>query len=839
MVLIMFDGLHDIDWASMEHAYGTAEEVPALLWALRSPDTEERRKALDRFYGAIHHQGSVYPPTATSLPFLFELAADGATPDRPAVVALLVSSGRESLERGFEDDGTEIEYYPPTGCAQAVAFLRERGAEFAELARDNDPDVRLAAIGGLGLFLDDADRAAAVLRERLAAERGIAARLRIVQAAATLALRLPTASHQVMDWLAGLAADPAQGPPTRLAALVQRARCAPDEIGEDVVPTAVALLRESARALPVRPIAPAPSRPAATDTVAPQIVAAFEDLDRHTRVHAPTTALLRTFHEALGSRVPERTALLAEQLSSPDPGSRLDAVRMSGELMRTWRGDHTRLLLLVADQLTPDEEVAAEAAAVLESCHPIAAPAREALAAHIDAQRRVHGPNVWAAPQARLRRSHQEAVRALARLRDARALPSLLAALDSDVDAWRAIQVAEHLPQAADQLVPRLCDHLCRLDLSQQSAEMSANAILSALAALGEAAAVPVVVDTLGAAVRHGQHGVTRSALKTLGAFGPAAVGARDTIRPLTTATDAHVWPAAVAALWAVGGDLAEVMPLLLGLLDDGITFRISDAADLLGEMGPPASVALPRLRNLLTHGYEWVRVHCAAALWEIGGEAEAPAVLNALLQAMAENPATANHVVACLDSMGPPRGTGPAPAPRATGPAPTRRQVPEHRPRRGTPVDRPNPHRSARPSSSASTRSANSLRLRHPSATGSSDSGHGRPRAGRRPNTMRPRLTARMPEHHAQSTGLAGRRDMNTLIPPAFAHPGHRPGELPAAPGPRRRPAAPLPAIPRPRPLHHPRGPSSTSTASPAPCPRSGEPIWTGIGRRIASDGG
>ncbi|MGW4568468.1 hypothetical protein ACWEN3_41010, partial [Streptomyces sp. NPDC004561] len=196
----------------------------------RSPDAEERHKALDRFYSAVHHQGSVYPPTAASLPFLSALAADGATPDRAAIVALLVSIGRESLDRGFEDDGTEIEYYPPTGCAQAVAFLRERGSEFAELARDPDPDVRLAAIPGIGLFLDDADRAAAVLRERLAAERGIPARLRIVEAAATLALRLPTASQQAMDFrcstlLTGTATtrapsrpaqDPARVPPGRV-----------------------------------------------------------------------------------------------------------------------------------------------------------------------------------------------------------------------------------------------------------------------------------------------------------------------------------------------------------------------------------------------------------------------------------------------------------------------------------------------------------------------------------------------------------------------------------------------------------------------------------------------
>ncbi|WP_449338927.1 HEAT repeat domain-containing protein [Streptomyces chartreusis] len=652
----MFDGLHDIDWASMEHAYGSAEEIPALLRALASPDAGERDKAFDRFYGAVHHQGSVYPPTAASLPFLLELATDPGTPARAAVVALVVSIGRESLERGFEDDGTEIDYYPPTGYAQAIGFLRQRGAAFVELARDRDPDVRLAAIPGLGFFLDDADLATRTLCERLAAEQGLSARLRIVEAAAALALRLPAASPQVRDWLGELAADPAQDPATRLAALVQQARCAPAEISENVVPAAVGLLRETARALPAQPIAPAPTLPtASSDGVAPQIVAAFEDLDRYTRVHAPTTALLRTFHEALGTRVPERTALLAGQLSSPDPGSRLDAIRMGGELMREWRGDHTQLLLLVAGQLaTDDQEIAAEAATVLESCHPIAAPAREALAAHVDIHRATHGPNVWTAPQPQLRRAHQEAVRALARLGDTRALPSLLTALDSNVDAWRAIQVAGHLPQAAQQLVPRLNAHLRQLDLSQQWNEMSANALLAALAALGDSAAVPVVVDTLGVAVRHEQHDITRSALKALAVFGPAAASARNMIRSLSKATDGHVPSAAVAALWAVDGDLDEVMPLLLGLLDDPITFRISDAADLLSEIGPPASAALPRLRALLTHDYEWVRVPCAAALWEIGGEAEASAVLDTLLEAWAQNPATANHVGACLSHMGP-----------------------------------------------------------------------------------------------------------------------------------------------------------------------------------------
>lgn len=95
----------------------------------------------------------------------------------------------------------------------------------------------------------------------------------------------------------------------------------------------------------------------------------------------------------------------------------------------------------------------------------------------------------------------------------------------------------------------------------------------------------------------------------------------------------------------------------------------------------------------------------------------------------MAKNPATADHVVACLDRRGSlavpdlPLLREPPALPRRGG------QVPEHRTRRGTPAGRPYPHRPARSSDNAgSTRSASSLRLRAtPSATGSPDWGHRR----------------------------------------------------------------------------------------------------------------
>jgi hypothetical protein len=38
----MLEGLEDIDWGSLGHAYGTATDVPDLLRALASPLPKER-----------------------------------------------------------------------------------------------------------------------------------------------------------------------------------------------------------------------------------------------------------------------------------------------------------------------------------------------------------------------------------------------------------------------------------------------------------------------------------------------------------------------------------------------------------------------------------------------------------------------------------------------------------------------------------------------------------------------------------------------------------------------------------------------------------------------------
>ncbi|WP_328983165.1 SDR family NAD(P)-dependent oxidoreductase [Streptomyces mirabilis] len=93
----------------------TANDVPVWLRAIGSLNSETRRKALADFCSAAHRQGDVYACTTASLPFLFALADDPAAPDCASVVDVLLSIGRESVDR---DD--EIRLSLGTGRPQGI-----------------------------------------------------------------------------------------------------------------------------------------------------------------------------------------------------------------------------------------------------------------------------------------------------------------------------------------------------------------------------------------------------------------------------------------------------------------------------------------------------------------------------------------------------------------------------------------------------------------------------------------------------------------------------------------------------------------------------------------------
>ncbi|MEU0620962.1 PBS lyase [Streptomyces rubiginosohelvolus] len=688
----MFSGIDEVDWASMEHAYGPADDVPELLRGLASADPAEREAALDGMYGAVHHQGDVYACTLACIPFLFELVVDPGVQDRGGVVELLTSIGGFDLDEDDEAEIDEDEIEGAANYAMAAAAVTAGAGVFFELIADEDPGVRLAAPLALATLHRHPVRVLALLRERLPVEPDEEVRLALVEAAGRVALRHRPLAERVGKWL-GLLAERAGSPGLRLAALAQLARCSPDGLPGDVVPVVSGLLREM-RSAPeesgdegehtppggiaareddepepgpdttpeAEPVDPEPVAPVETGrgehVATPTLVGQLRSLSAQENAGrgAPWAAdLLRTLHVGLDDRVGDRTALLADQLRSPDRRQRIDAVRMSGGLIRAWRGPYEELVALVGEQLSDREPRLAEAAShVLEELFGLAAPAADALAARLAAD-----PGSWVRTWASGPPGLSSTVKALARLGDARAVPALAGALELPQVAHDVGFAVGHLGATARPLAGALRRRLAEVELDECAYDR-ASPLLAGLTALRAGEAAPEVLRVLRGAPEYRGEWLRTAALRALGAFGPAAREAIPELRALVRRPGTASATEAAEALWAVSGDADEVLPVLIeGLQSDQVHDRRA-AAVALGALGPRAAVVAPRLRGLLAHEELWLRVDAAIALWEVSGRTRE--TVGALLTAWEQNRHVRVRVAECLARMGPvPEGSAAA----------------------------------------------------------------------------------------------------------------------------------------------------------------------------------
>ncbi|MFJ3748756.1 HEAT repeat domain-containing protein [Streptomyces rubiginosohelvolus] len=688
----MFSGIDEVDWASMEHAYGPADDVPELLRGLASADPAEREAALDGMYGAVHHQGDVYACTLACIPFLFELVVDPGVQDRGGVVELLTSIGGFDLDEDDEAEIDEDEIEGAANYAMAAAAVTAGAGVFFELIADEDPGVRLAAPLALATLHRHPVRVLALLRERLPVEPDEEVRLALVEAAGRVALRHRPLADRVGKWL-GLLAERADSPGLRLAALAQLARCSPDGLPGDVVPVVAGLLREM-RSAPeesgdggehapaggiaareddepepgqdttpdAEPVDPEPLPSAETGrcehVATPTLVGQLRSLSAQENAGrgAPWAAdLLRTLHVGLDDRVGDRTALLADQLRSPDRRQRIDAVRMSGGLIRAWRGPYEELVALVGEQLSDPEPRLAEAAShVLEELFGLAAPAADALAARLAAD-----PGSWVKTWASGPPGLSSTVKALARLGDARAVPALAGALELPEVAHDVGFAVGHLGATARPLAGALRRRLAEVELDEGAYDR-ASPLLAGLTALRAGEAAPEVLRVLRGAPEYRGEWLRTAALRALGAFGPAAREAVPELRALVRRPGTASATEAAEALWAVSGDAEAVLPVLIeGLQSDQVHDRRA-AAVALGALGPRAAVVAPRLRGLLAHEELWLRVDAAIALWEVSGRTRE--TVGALLTAWEQNRHVRVRVAECLARMGPvPEGSAAA----------------------------------------------------------------------------------------------------------------------------------------------------------------------------------
>ncbi|MER6343712.1 hypothetical protein ACWC10_00140 [Streptomyces sp. NPDC001595] len=161
-----------IDWAGLEHAYGSAEDVPELLRAMASEDAAERERALEELFSSLCHQGDVYSASAHAVPELARLALEGpghrlqlvwllggiaggaGRPDEVAAAQRAVAVALPSLLRLAHDADvrlrramvTLVAACGPVHALPVLPLLRAR------LAEETDPEARGELVTALGLL---------------------------------------------------------------------------------------------------------------------------------------------------------------------------------------------------------------------------------------------------------------------------------------------------------------------------------------------------------------------------------------------------------------------------------------------------------------------------------------------------------------------------------------------------------------------------------------------------------------------------------------------------------------------------------------------------------------
>jgi len=110
----VLQGLDAVAWADLDHAYGSAADVPDLIRKLLDPDPKVRDEVLSTLYSNVFHQGTRYPATAHVIPLLIEMCASADVPNRGDLLRYwgsLITGYFSVQERPLWGDGERIHDY--------------------------------------------------------------------------------------------------------------------------------------------------------------------------------------------------------------------------------------------------------------------------------------------------------------------------------------------------------------------------------------------------------------------------------------------------------------------------------------------------------------------------------------------------------------------------------------------------------------------------------------------------------------------------------------------------------------------------------------------------------
>lgn len=211
------------------------------------------------------------------------------------------------------------------------------------------------------------------------------------------------------------------------------------------------------------------------------------------------------------------------------------------------------------------------------------------------------------------------AVQALGKIGDLKAVPILIAALENEDDTVRsnAIAAIETFGPKAKAAVPALVRTV-------QNDKANGWGAAKALGTVDvEGISVPVLIDALG----DKNSTMRRFAAYGLQGMGRKATAAERVLHDGLRDSDPGVRVAAAAAYWSITGKTEDAVRTLQSVLQktDDWAARMW-AADALAEIGPAAKAAVPDLMRCLKSGTRYVVTSSAKALGKIGPDAVAAA---------------------------------------------------------------------------------------------------------------------------------------------------------------------------------------------------------------------
>ncbi|MFI9211565.1 hypothetical protein ACIGW7_26010 [Streptomyces sp. NPDC053253] len=176
-------------WSALEHAYGTAEDVPQMLLDLMDSDLRVRTKALSDLHHVVHHQNTLYAATAPAAVYVAGILGNARTleavekgpHDFPGPMRAELLGWLDSVADAADDEAAAVSRrfgFPPEEYPPFVAICRLRPQLFRAVSpflSDPDTDVQAAAISACIPLLDDPrllhhrDTLASLLRDVLAA----------------------------------------------------------------------------------------------------------------------------------------------------------------------------------------------------------------------------------------------------------------------------------------------------------------------------------------------------------------------------------------------------------------------------------------------------------------------------------------------------------------------------------------------------------------------------------------------------------------------------------------------------------------------------------------------